>query len=149
MEAAVIRFMSPADINLVLNVEEKCFAVPWSRAAFKAEIGDNDLAHYFVVELNGQVVGYAGMWIILDEAHITNVAVLPAFQRKGFGEKLMDALIELAKAKGATSMTLEVRVSNVDAQRLYRRLGFVARGLRRQYYTDTQEDALIMWRDSL
>jgi ribosomal-protein-alanine N-acetyltransferase len=149
MKATGIRMMNPADIDIVLIVEEQCFAVPWSRAAFEAEIEDNDLAHYFVAQVDGQVVGYAGMWIILDEAHITNVAVLPAFQRRGFGEKLMDALMALAKFKGAASMTLEVRVSNVDAQRLYRRMGFAARGLRRQYYTDTQEDALIMWRDNL
>lgn len=143
------RDMSSADIDRVLTVEEACFTIPWSRTAFEVELADNDLAHYFVVETEGQVVGYAGTWIILDEAHVTNVAVLPAYQRRGFGETLMNALMELARAKGATCMTLEVRVSNTDAQRLYRRLGFVVRGLRRQYYTDTQEDALIMWRDKL
>lgn len=144
-----IRDMSSADIDRVLTVEEACFTIPWSRTAFEAELADNDLAHYFVVEAEGQVVGYAGTWIILDEAHVTNVAVLPTYQRRGFGETLMNALMELARAKGAICMTLEVRVSNTDAQRLYRRLGFVVRGLRRQYYTDTQEDALIMWRDKL
>ncbi len=144
-----IRSMCQADIDAVVTVERDCFSTPWSREAFEGELADNQLAHYLVVEMGGQVIGYAGMWIILDEAHVTNVAILSPYRRLGFGENLLAALIIHAKALGATCMTLEVRVSNMDAQRLYTRMGFAARGIRRQYYTDTKEDALIMWRESL
>lgn len=144
-----IRAMELADIDAVLAVEEVSFVTPWSRSAFVAEIEDNDLACYLVAEAEGQVVGYAGMWVILDEAHVTNVALLPAFRGRGLGARLMDALCQVAKALGAARMTLEVRPSNLAAQRLYGKLGFEARGIRPGYYTDTQEDALIMWRDKL
>lgn len=144
-----IRRMDISDIDGVVSVEEQTFSVPWSRAAFEAELSENTLAHYLVAEVDGAVVGYCGMWIILDEAHLTNVAVLPGYRGRGIGNGLLMTLIELAKYKGATCMTLEVRKSNSGAQRLYRRLGFMPRGLRRQYYTDTKEDAVIMWRDSL
>jgi [ribosomal protein S18]-alanine N-acetyltransferase len=144
-----IRPMSFADIDSVLAVEQASFSTPWSRVAFETEIRENDLALYLVTQVDNQIVGYAGMWIILDEAHITNVAVLPDHRGQGLGYSLMTAMMTLAKRQGATCMTLEVRVSNLGAQRLYRRMGFVPRGVRRQYYSDTQEDALIMWRDSL
>lgn len=144
-----IRAMELADIDAVLAVEEASFITPWSRSAFVAEIEDNDLACYLVVEAEGQVVGYAGMWVILDEAHVTNVALLPAFRGRSLGARLMDALCLLAKALGAVRMTLEVRPSNQAAQRLYGKLGFVAKGVRPGYYTDTKEDAVIMWRDRL
>jgi len=144
-----IRAMEMTDIDAVLKVEEVSFVTPWSRAAFAAEIGDNDLACYLVSEVEGQVVGYAGMWLILDEAHVTNVAMLPAFRGRGLGRMLMNSLCEVAKAMGAGRMTLEVRPSNIAAQRLYGKMGFVRRGVRPGYYTDTGEDALIMWRDKL
>ncbi len=144
-----IRAMELADIDAVLAVEEASFVTPWSRPAFAAEIEDNDLACYLVVEAGGKVVGYAGMWVILDEAHVTNVALLPVFRGRGLGTRLMDALCMIAKALGAVRMTLEVRPSNHAAQRLYGKLGFEARGVRPGYYTDTKEDAVIMWRDKL
>ena len=144
-----IRAMDLNDIDMVVAVEEQAFSVPWSRAAFETELDENELAHYLVAEVDGVVVGYCGMWIILDEAHLTNVAVLSEHRGKGIGHSLLTTLMGYAKVRGATCMTLEVRRSNTAAQRLYRRLGFIPRGLRRQYYTDTQEDALIMWRDSL
>jgi len=144
-----IRAMELADIDAVLAVEEASFITPWSRSAFAAEIEDNDLACYLVAEVDGKVVGYAGMWVILNEAHVTNVALLPAFRGRGLGMRLMDALCQIAKALGAARMTLEVRPSNRAAQRLYGKLGFEARGVRPGYYTDTKEDAVIMWRDKL
>jgi [ribosomal protein S18]-alanine N-acetyltransferase len=144
-----IRVMGANDIDMVVAVEQQAFPVPWSRAAFENELEENELAYYLVAELDGVVVGYCGMWLILDEAHLTNVAVLSEHRGKGIGHSLLNTLIGCAKIKGATCMTLEVRKSNAGAQRLYSRMGFVPRGLRRQYYTDTQEDALIMWRDSL
>jgi ribosomal-protein-alanine acetyltransferase len=141
--------MEPGDVDVVVKVENASFATPWSRAAFIAEIEDNDLACYLVIESDGEVVGYAGMWLILDEAHVTNVALLPAYRGRGLGNTLMTALCEVAKTLGARRMTLEVRPSNIPAQRLYGKLGFVAQGVRPGYYTDTKEDALIMWRDRL
>ncbi|MBP2655750.1 MAG: RimI3 [Firmicutes bacterium] len=149
MSEAVIRPMCFDDIDAVTNIENKSFAVPWSRAAFEAEIIDNDLARYLVMEVAGLVVAYAGMWIILDEAHVTNVAVLPEYRSQGLGHKLLEALVSYAREFRAVCMTLEVRESNLPARRLYQDLGFAVRGRRRQYYTDTQEDALIMWKDNL
>lgn len=144
-----VRPMHSFDIDAVLAVERASFLTPWSRAAFEAEMDDNELAHYLVIEADGEVIGYAGMWMILDEAHVTNIAIAPGFRSKGLGTVLVTALIDSAIQLGATCMTLEVRASNLDAQRLYRRLGFEPRGLRPGYYSDTGEDALIMWRDNL
>ncbi len=144
-----IRAMEMTDIDAVLAVEEASFITPWSRSAFVAEVEDNDLACYLVAEAGGKVVGYAGMWVILDEAHVTNVALLPACRGQGLGMRLMNALCRIAKALGAVRMTLEVRPSNHAAQRLYGKLGFEVRGIRPGYYTDTREDAVIMWLDKL
>lgn len=144
-----VRTMQPGDVDAVAAIEAISFSMPWSRESFAQELEENDLAHYLVVEADGKVVGYAGMWIILDEAHVTNIAMLPEYRGLGLGEKLVSTLMEQARSLGAVCMTLEVRKSNAGAQRFYGRLGFIPRGLRRQYYTDTQEDAIIMWKDAL
>ncbi|HEY3423173.1 MAG TPA: ribosomal protein S18-alanine N-acetyltransferase [Negativicutes bacterium] len=149
MNEIQIRRMEVTDVDEVFFVESQSFLSPWSRDTFEGEVLENDLAYYLVLVIDEQVIGYAGMWLILDEAHVTNIAILPQYRAKGLGEKLVAALVEHAKAKGAVSMTLEVRVSNVVARHLYDKLGFESCGLRRQYYTDTQEDALIMWRHNL
>ena len=148
MTLVTIRRMNEFDIDSVLIVEEKSFTLPWSRAGFVTEM-KNELAHYLVMADKGKIIGYAGMWIIVDEAHVTNVAILPEYQGQKLGEKLMSALIAHAKDRGALCMTLEVRASNVVAQNLYTKFGFVSRGTRRNYYSDTQEDAIIMWCDQL
>lgn len=149
IERVKIRPMRVEDIDAVLAIEEQAFPTPWSRRAFYTEITENNLAHYVVVELDGIVVAYSGMWVILDEAHMTNIAVHPLYRRMGIGSLLLQEMLNRARNLGASRMTLEVRVSNAPAQRLYERFGFVKRGLRRRYYTDTQEDAIIMWRDDL
>jgi ribosomal-protein-alanine N-acetyltransferase len=95
------------------------------------------------------VVGYAGVWVLVDEAHVTNIAVLPKWRRQGIGEGLLTKLMTVAKAHGADKMTLEVRKSNWGARRLYEKLGFVALGCRRNYYAETREDAIIMWKYNL
>lgn len=140
-----IRRATIKDLNLICEVEKESFSTPWSKEAFKRELTTNRFAHYFVIEWGSQIVGYAGMWIILDEAHVTNVAIVPKVRGLKLGELLMRHLMVSAKLLGAHSMTLEVRVSNHIAQNLYRKLNFEERGIRKNYYADTMEDALIMW----
>lgn len=144
-----IEKMTPDDLDRVLEIEQLSYPTPWSRRAFLSELTENSYAHYFVARVGGEIVGYFGMWIILEEAHITNIAVHPSFRRQGIGESMLRFAFEKAKELGATRMTLEVRVSNIPAQTLYRKLGFEDRGIRRGYYTDTNEDAIIMWKDDL
>ncbi len=144
-----IRQMQASDIDAVVSVENQSFSTPWSRTAFEEEINGNDLAHYLVVEEEGQLVGYGGFWIVVDEAHVTNVALLPECRGRGLGTLLLEHMILSAKMLGAVSMTLEVRPSNTAARNLYSRRGFVERGLRPNYYAELGEDALIMWLDNL
>ena len=146
-ESITYRLMTVDDIPQVQLVERKCFTTPWSRSIFISEVTRNDNAVYIVAEIGERIVGYAGIWVILDEGHITNVGVHPDFQRQGIGQGLMEHLTICAVARGVTCMTLEVRVSNYGAQALYTKLGFVPSGIRKQYYQDDKEDALIMWRE--
>lgn len=153
----VIEPMRLRDIGAVLEVEKRSFTTPWSRAAFISELLDNDRAYYLVARTpgprgvlpwrNGRIAGYIGVWLVEDEGHITNVAVHPDFRQMGIGRRLMEAITEWCVAKGATRMTLEVRQSNIIAQRLYRDLGYVSAGIRPGYYRDNNEDALIMWKE--
>ncbi|NLJ40411.1 MAG: ribosomal protein S18-alanine N-acetyltransferase [Clostridiales bacterium] len=147
MEEIRVRPMNSGDLDEVLDIERLCFPTPWSYEAFKSEIGGNHCARYVVAEYEGHIRGYGGMWIILDEAHITNVAVHPDYRGKGIGEALMRALIRTASYLRIEGMTLEVRVSNKIAQNLYEKLGFSGVGVRKGYYSDNDEDALIMWKD--
>ncbi|MFS8188123.1 ribosomal protein S18-alanine N-acetyltransferase [Rossellomorea marisflavi] len=137
--------MTVDDVDAVMEIEEQSFTVPWSREAFISEMEENHLSMYIVIEDEGQIAGYCGVWIVVDEAHITNVAVLPSHRGKGYGELLMRKIMEMAIESGARVMTLEARVSNVPAQSLYRKLGFQDGGIRKRYYSDNQEDALVMW----
>lgn len=141
----LVRFMVAGDIEQVLNIEKLCFSTPWSEEAFQTEIERNQCARYVVAEYEEKVVGYGGMWIILNEAHITNVAVHPDYRGQGIGEAIMHGLVGTAIKQRVSGMTLEVRTSNKIAQNLYRKLGFAARGIRKAYYSDNGEDALIMW----
>lgn len=141
--------MNLKDIDDVLAIEAVSYPTPWSRNAFTSEIVHNSYAHYYAARHDGKLVGYVGMWIILNESHITNIAVHPAQRRKGIGRMLLETMFEKAEEFGASRMTLEVRVSNKGAQTLYKKLGFVERGLRKGYYTDTNEDAIIMWKDDI
>lgn len=141
--------MTLDDLDGVMAVEHTAFVTPWSRRAFVTELTENAYAYYLVAKIDGEVAGYAGMWLILDEAHITNIAVHSRRRGQGIGERLMLELMASAKAHGCRRMTLEVRRSNYPAQQLYAKLGFEPRGVRRGYYTDTREDAIVMWKDSL
>lgn len=141
--------MALQDLDRVLEIEALSYHTPWSRRAFTSEVSENSYAHYFAARHDGRIIGYVGMWVILDEAHITNIAVDPQYRRNRVAQRLLEAMFEKAKGFGANRMTLEVRVSNLGAQTLYRKLGFVDRGMRKGYYTDTNEDAIIMWKDDL
>jgi ribosomal-protein-alanine N-acetyltransferase len=149
MADLTIAFMKLSDLEQVLVVERSSFPTPWSQFAFQTELTRNQYALYLVGKLQGQVVAYAGSWVVLDEAHITNVAVHPDHRGLGFGHQILLALLAAAKVRGAERATLEVRTSNYVAQALYRQHGFVVCGSRRGYYTDTGEDALIMWKNDL
>jgi [ribosomal protein S18]-alanine N-acetyltransferase len=139
------RYMREEDIDQVLEVELASFATPWSRDAFYNELTNNQFATYIVLEENDKIIGYCGVWIVVDEAHVTNIAILPDYRGKKLGQILMSKLIEVAIEKGAKSMTLEVRVTNDPALALYRKFGFQNGGIRKNYYSDNQEDALVMW----
>jgi len=136
--------MRPDDIPAVLEIERGSFSTPWPPEAFTQELTHNRLARYTVARQGGAVVGYAGVWLMVDEAHITTFAVHPDWRRQGIGRRLMYALLVVASELGATRMTLEVRVSNLPAQGLYRAHGFEIAGRRERYYTDDGEDAYIM-----
>ncbi|WP_137792232.1 ribosomal protein S18-alanine N-acetyltransferase [Bacillus sp. E(2018)] len=139
------RLAKVSDIDDILGIEQASFAVPWSREAFYREIVENQFAHYLVIEDSFQPVGYCGIWLVMDEAHVTNIAILPSYRGRKLGEMLMREAIKLAKMHGAATMTLEARVSNHVAQNLYKKLGFEAGGIRKNYYSDNGEDALVMW----
>ncbi len=141
--------MSLEHIPEVLRIENLCFTTVWPRNAFLNEITDNKLAHYFVGRADGKLIAYGGLWVILEDAHITTVAVEPAHQRHGHGERMLIRLLEESIDRGASWITLEVRESNVAAQRLYKKYGFSVVNTRRGYYSDNDENALVMWAGNL
>lgn len=146
MSKLIIRNAEERDIKSMAELDIICFTEPWSEEAFKSEIMENDRAFYIVAENNGKIVGYAGLWAILDEGHITNVAVAPEFRRKGIGRSIINTLLEVNEKNGLNSFTLEVRESNFPAQALYEEFKFKPAGVRKGYYLDNGENAIIMWR---
>jgi tRNA threonylcarbamoyl adenosine modification protein YeaZ/ribosomal-protein-alanine acetyltransferase len=142
-----LKEMDCEDIDQVCEIENLSFAIPWSREAFESELSQNSLAKYFVAKVDGRVAAYGGMWVVLDEGHITNIAVHPEFRGRKLGEKIVQALSQAAKDSNVEHITLEVRASNEAARKLYKKLGFVDSGIRKGYYADTGEDAVIMWKE--
>lgn len=140
----IIRRMTEADLGQATELELRCFSVPWTRGMLEEELA-NEHALYLVAAVGEQVLGYAGAWLVFEEGHITNIAVDPDVRRKGIGRLLLTALLEGMQGGGVTSATLEVRRGNTAAITLYASFGFTAEGMRRGYYPDNQEDALIMW----
>ncbi|GIU94650.1 MAG: ribosomal-protein-alanine N-acetyltransferase RimI [Gaiellaceae bacterium] len=143
-----LRRVEASDLDAVLEIERASYRTPWSRAMFAAELakpGSLTLGAYLE---GGELVGYAVVSRYVDAWHVMNVAVAPAFRRRGIARLLLERLFELTESDPRRGYTLEVRVSNAAAIRLYERLGFERRGTRRGYYTDNGEDALIMWRDA-
>lgn len=145
----IIRPMRKEDVEEVLEIEKLSFSTPWSKEAFISEVTKNSCAKYIVAEVDNKIVGYGGFWVVVDEGHITNIAVHPEYRSKGIGSKIMEGLIDLAKKNGITAMTLEVRESNITAQHLYAKYGFRQLGRRKRYYQDNNEDAIIMWKYDL
>ncbi|HLI54522.1 MAG TPA: ribosomal protein S18-alanine N-acetyltransferase [Acidimicrobiales bacterium] len=131
-------------LRSVLRIESKVYPRPWTLTLFLTELGIRSSRHYVVARLDGSVVGYAGLMTSAEEAHVTNIAVDPAWQNHQIGSRLLLNLNRAALARGARDMTLEVRVSNAAAQHLYRKFGFETEGVRRRYY-ESREDALVMW----
>ena len=145
----VIEDMTAEDIPAVQLVENASFPVPWPANAFKHELTQNKNAHYIVAREGDRIIAYAGLWLALDEAHITTFAVIPERRRRKIGERMLVRLFDMATDLRAEWLTLEVRASNFPAQRLYEKYGFHAAGIRRRYYSDNNEDAIIMWTERL
>lgn len=148
MAELVISPMQEADLPEVVEIERLCFGDRWSIDAFRNEL-QNETGHYLVAKVDGKVVGYAGYWLILEEAHITTIAVHPDCRRHHYGEKLLMYLIEDGMRLGVKWVTLEVRVSNESAKQLYEKYGFQSLGRRKNYYQDNHEDALVMWTENI
>ncbi len=143
MPEIAVGLMTVEDIDAVHQIETACFKTPWSKESFRHEIEENQCARYVVVREDGRAIAYAGVWFILDEGHITNIAVHPDRRGMGYGRMVTGALIQFAADCGMNWMTLEVRRSNKIAQQLYHSFGFIDVGYRKRYY-ENSEDALIM-----
>jgi ribosomal-protein-alanine N-acetyltransferase len=140
----VVDRMTLDDLPAVQQIERESFTTPWPPHAYRSELENNRLAYYLVARSDDRVVGFGGMWMMVDEAHITTFAVGRAWRRQGVGEHLLTALLDYAISRHASEATLEVRPSNHPARRLYEKYGFELVGVRPRYYTDDNEDALIM-----
>jgi [ribosomal protein S18]-alanine N-acetyltransferase len=139
------RAMADADVLPVLEIERASSSQPWTERIFHDELGQGDGRRYVVALANDEVVGFCGLLFQLDEAHVTNVAVAPSHRRRGIAERLVLDAVRAAIARSVVDLTLEVRVSNQAAIALYHRFGFAPEGIRRAYYPDNREDALVMW----
>ncbi len=141
--------MTLEDVGAVHRIERASFPMPWPEYAFRQELQTNRLAHYLVLRASTEAVGYGGLWMMVNEAHITTIAVLPQWRRHGVGGRLLLEMMRLARELDARVMTLEVRLSNGPARALYQRFGFHPVGIRPRYYSDNGEDALIMTTQAL
>lgn len=148
MAEPMIRKIRQEDVPQIHEIEKRCFAMPWSEESILHDVKENVVARWLVMDDGeGSVLAYAGMWFVLDEAHVCNVAVHPDHRRKGYGRQIFEALQALAKENSMSMMTLEVRRSNIAAQNLYHACGFLDVGYRKRYYEDNKEDALIMYKE--
>ncbi len=141
----LIREMKADDVEIVSKIESEVFSMPWSAKDF-LEMVEADYAYYYVAELDGEIAGCCGIRNIAGDGEITNVVVAPSYRRKGIALKMMEYMLEEAGKVGIGDCTLEVRVSNQPAIRLYERLGFKGEGVRPHFYDKPDEDALIMWK---
>lgn len=148
-ERLAIEPMRHADVREVMRIEREAFPTQWPADAFYNEVDTNKLARYFVGRYRGRIVAYGGIWTILEDSHITTIAVEDRHRRRGFGETMLLRLIDEAVACGSSWMTLEVRTGNSVAQCLYKKFGFTTVTERKGYYSDNNEDALVMWAGNL
>lgn len=139
----IITNMNDGHVSQVAQLEKLCFSDPWSENSIASEL-ENPLALWLVAEKNGAVVGYVGSQTVMDETDMMNIAVHPDHRRQGIAEALIEALIIALKQKGSYCLTLEVRISNENARRLYEKLGFCQAGIRKNYYRNPREDAIIL-----
>ncbi|MGA3353229.1 MAG: ribosomal protein S18-alanine N-acetyltransferase [Acidimicrobiales bacterium] len=137
--------MRRRDLKGVIAIERRIFPSPWSIGLYTSEIAQPATRAYYVALVGSELVGYAGMMVVVGEAHVTNIGVAPDWQRHGVGRRLLLQLAREARARSAQHLTLEVRVSNLGAQALYHEFGFVPAGIRKNYYAEVNEDALVMW----
>ncbi len=141
----IIKRLNVDDVPAILIIERLSFSLPWTEGDYRRELTENQLAHYYGCFEGSKLIAFAGFWQILDEGHIANVAVHPLSRAKGIGKVLMQHIMAASKALGGERMTLEVRATNTVAQKLYQNLGFKDVGIRPKYYSDNNEDAVIMW----
>lgn len=139
--------MTVDQLEAVVRIEAESFPQPWSLQSFRSELDNNRLAAYLAARMDGRLVGYGGVWVILDDAHITTLAVDSRYRRLGIATGLLKALIRRAVEMGAKRMSLEVRPSNTAARRLYEKFGFTVKGVRKHYYFN--EDGLVMFKECL
>lgn len=149
MNNIVISKMQESDIKEVFKISALSFHTPWTVDSLKDELNSNKYARYFVAKIDNLVIAYGGIWIIIDEAHVTNIAVHPEYRGIGIGKKILEALIDQCIIEFIPSMTLEVRISNSVAISLYKSFGFSEEGIRKKYYGDTGEDGIIMWKRNI
>ena len=148
-DVRVNRLATEEDLDAVAELEARCFSNPWTRASMAAELSRSDIATVFLLRVGAAVAGFCFSWIIVDELHVNTMAVDEPYRRMGLGTRLMTAVMEDAAGRGVTRATLEVRAANVAARKLYESLGFTVRAIRSRYYTQPEDDALIMWRDDI
>jgi len=132
-------------LKAVVEIEQQIFPTPWSLTLYLSELSLGANRAYYVARAGNQIVGYAGLMLAVGEAHVTTIGVDPAWQRRGIGRRLLLVLATVARQRGATDLTLEVRASNTGAQALYHEFGFVPAGIRKNYYAEVNEDAIVMW----
>lgn len=137
--------MEPSDLDDVLDIERESFTLPWSKWMFERELEEKDRSHFFVFKNGSEVLGYIGFWIVFDEVHIITIAVRKDSRHRGIGTILMASALVAAYKMGAQRATLEVRITNTNAQKMYEKFGFEIVSVRRKFYTDTGEDAYVMW----
>jgi ribosomal-protein-alanine N-acetyltransferase len=148
LPCSIERLQGDDDLTGVLDVEQESFSNPWTRDMYEWELQNRSVCHIYVARTPAwRVAGFCAFWLVVDEIHINNVAVRPALRGRGLGTALLTHVFAEARRLGAARATLEVRASNLDAQRLYTRLGFIEAGRRRGYYSHPVEDAVILWRD--
>ncbi len=138
--------MTFEDVDAVHNIEEDSFSVPWSKDSFVQEIRFNRLANYWVMKLDDEVIGYGGCWFVIDEAHVTNIAIHKKYRGNGYGKMLVLAMMKDVQKQGIKAIGLEVRKSNEIARTMYESMGFKMERVRKNYYDSPKEDALVLWK---